>query len=313
MFFDTHCHLNFKAFVGRIEEVIKRAKETGVDRFVVPGTDVETSKKAVKLAEKYPEVYAAVGIHPHHVFQMFKAGPVGSFPPVNARLADRLPQDLRVAGSPSSSTTRLLNNIEELLTHRKVIAVGEVGLDKHNYQKTKYKNYQINDNFLDLQKTMFKEQIKLAIKYKKSLVIHNREAAGELLKIIGEPAVAQALARRAVFHCCEAEDRLLELALAHHIYIGVDGDVTYSKSKQEFVKKIPLELLVLETDSPLLVPEPLRSQEKYLRLCQDFGGQVNEPKNLVLIAEKIAELKKTSIKHLIKVTEDNSKELFQMG
>lgn len=269
---DTHCHLNFKTFDGRVEDVIKRAKEVGVERFIVPGTDIESSKKAVELAEKYNEVYAAVGIHPHHARE------------INIQYA--------------------VSSIQELLSNKKVVAVGEVGMDKHVYKKTKYDNYQIDPEFVQAQKQLFIEQIKLAVKYKKSLIIHNRQA-GELLAIIGESSVAKALTGRAVFHCCEANDQLLQFALAHQIYIGVDGDVTYSSSKIEFVKKIPLELLVLETDSPFLIPEPLRSRSGSKSL-------VNEPKNLQLIAQQISEMKNTPIKRLIEVTQRNSLTLFNI-
>ena len=316
MLFDTHCHLNFKVFENRVEEVINRAKKAGVNNFLVPGTDLKTSKKAVELAEKFSKVYAAVGIHPHHVYELM--GPAASFPPAFAKASAGRPASVARpsksggrsgAGSPSSHTTHQLLEIEKLLEHEKVVAIGEVGLDKHYYQKTKYEGYQINDDFLNLQKMLFKEQIKLAIKYKKSLIIHSREAAEETLKIIGESSILKALAGRMVFHCCEAEDKLLEFALAHQIYIGVDGDVTYGKKpfgstqvKQEFVKKIPLNLLVLETDSPFLLPEPLRTQKKF----------PNEPRNLVLIAEMIANLKKTSIKRLIEITTENAKKLFQV-
>lgn len=270
---DTHCHLNFKAFEGKVDEAIKRAEKVGVGYFVVPGTDVPTSKKAVELAEKYPNVVAAVGIHPHHVFQYQK-----------------------------SNIKNDLKEIEKLLQNKKVVAVGEVGLDRHYYNDTKYKEYRINNDFMDLQKILFKAQIKLAMKYKKSLIIHTRETAGECLEIIGDSSILDALKGSMVFHCCEADNRLLEFALAHQIYIGVDGDVTYNQEKQEFVKKIPLELILLETDSPFLLPEPLRSKKLY----------PNEPKNIVLIADTIARLKNISIKRLIEATTKNAKKLFQV-
>ncbi len=290
---DTHCHLNLKVLVNQAEQVIRRAKEAGVDRFIVPGTDVETSKKAIELAEKYSEVYAAVGIHPHNVFEIHEEAPP-------RRLSQK---------QVSSLLSNKVTVLEELLVNNKVVAIGEVGLDKHYYKKTKYENYQIDPEFVQAQKQLFIEQIKLAIKYKKSLIIHSREAAGETLSIMGDSSILTPLAGRIVFHCCEANDELLKFALAHQIYIGVDGDVTYKKpfgqaqGKEEFVKKIPLELLVLETDSPFLLPEPLRAEKKY----------PNEPKNIRLIAEKITEIKNIPINQLIEITEKNSKKLFQIS
>ena len=140
--FDTHCHLNFSRFSGRVQDVIDKAKEIGVTQIVVPGTDIKTSIKALELAKQYEHVYAAVGIHPHHAVEI----------------------------SPLESEGQLksvISNIEKLLQHEKVIAVGEVGLDKHYYQNTKYADYTISPEFIDLQKELLIAQIKLATQYKK--------------------------------------------------------------------------------------------------------------------------------------------------
>lgn len=276
--FDTHCHLNFKAFDGRVEEVINNAKNAGVSHIVVPGTDIETSQKAVVIAEKFENVYAAVGIHPHHVYENLKS------------------KMLNVKSG--------IHEIEKLLSNPKVVAVGEVGVDRHYYNKTKYPNYQIEESFIKLQKEFLRDQIELTVKYNKSLILHNREAKADLLKIIGKPAYASALVGKAVLHCCEPDDELLEFAKKHKIYIGVDGDVTYWREKQDFVKKIPLELLVLETDSPFLLPQKLR--EKNIKL-------LNEPKNLGEILSYIATKVGVSLDKLKKITEENSKKLFQLS
>lgn len=287
MLFDTHCHLNFKAFDGRVNEVIEKARKVGVTHIVIPGTDVETSNKAVEIAEKFDNVYAAVGIHPHHVYEKFK--------------------DQR------SKIKVEIQEIEKLLENKKVVAVGEVGVDRHIYRKTVYQAYQVDQELIELQKEYLKAQIDLALKYDKSIIFHNREAKTDFLGVIGKPAVAKALAGKAVFHCCEPDEELLEFAKNHKMFIGVDGDVTYRKDKQEFIKKVPLEILVLETDSPFLLPEPLKSQKKYPRLQRQKaglrGGQANEPKNLKLIAEFIAHLTNVSINQLIDTTTNNAKDL----
>ncbi len=279
--FDTHCHLNFSRFSGRVQDVIDKAKEIGVTQIVVPGTDIKTSIKALELAKQYEHVYAAVGIHPHHAVEI----------------------------GPSESEGQLksvISNIEKLLQHEKVIAVGEVGLDKHYYQNTKYADYTISPEFIDLQKELLIAQIKLATQYKKSLILHNREAKKEFLEVMTENW-DEKLAYKTVFHCCEADQDLLSFAKEHHIFIGVDGDVTYDFKKQEFVKTIPLDLLVLETDSPYLLPEPLRSKKKFL----PAGRQVpNEPKNIPLIAQCISEIKGVSINQLIDTATANAKRLF---
>ena len=278
--FDTHCHLNFSRFSGRVQDVIDKAKEIGVTQIVVPGTDIKTSIKALELAKQYEHVYAAVGIHPHHAVEI----------------------------GPSESEGQLksvISNIEKLLQHEKVIAVGEVGLDKHYYQNTKYADYTISPEFIDLQKELLIAQIKLATQYKKSLILHNREAKKEFLEDMTENW-DEKLAYKTVFHCCEADQDLLSFAKEHHIFIGVDGDVTYDFKKQEFVKTIPLDLLVLETDSPYLLPEPLRSKKKFL----PAGRQVPMNQSIPLIAQCISEIKGVSINQLIDTATANAKRLF---
>jgi len=283
--FDTHCHLNFKAFRKNLNEVIDRAMTDGVNYFVVPGTDLETSKRAVKIAEKYgsysPErcrgIYAAVGIHPHHVYQ---------------------------TQNYNSKLKSIIQELEKLITHPKVVAVGEIGLDRHQYKITKYKSYLVDNEFVKVQKELLIEQIKLAVRYKKAIILHNRESTKELLNILTTNYYR--LTTNMVFHCCEPDDELFDFAIKHKIFIGVDGDVTYSQKKQAFVKKVPLELLVLETDSPYLIPKPLKNRSA-------FGWYRNEPKNLNIIAEFIARKKNISISRLIETTYNNSKKLFSIN
>ena len=274
--FDTHCHLNFKAFAGKVDEVVDRTRKAGVNYFVVPGADVETSKKAIEIAGKFAGIYAAVGIHPHHIYQ-YQTSNIK-----NQKDKSNIKNDLKL--------------IEELLVSPKVVAVGEVGLDRHYYQKTKYSNYQINEEFIELQKEVLLTQLKLAKKYKKSIIIHNREAKEDLLDILSTNYDLLSTIS-IVFHCCEPDGELLSFARKHKIFIGVDGDICYRKDKQEFVKKIPLELLVLETDSPFLSP---------------FKKFPNEPKNLPLIASFMAAKIGISQNELGRITEANSKKLFKI-
>jgi len=299
MLFDTHCHLNFKTFENNLDQVVNNAKKVGVNKIMVPGTDVETSRKAVKIAEKYPGVFAAVGIHPHHVFEIFEK---------NRSSATQIFQ--KTYKTEKFSFASDLKNIENLLNNPKVVAIGEVGMDCHIYKKTKYQDYKIEENFIELQKIFLKEQIKLAIKYGKNLILHNREAREDTLGVL-RSVWDRKLEGQAVFHCCEPDMELLEFAKEHKMFIGVDGDVTYWKeklfgfaqSKQEFIKKVPLNMLVLETDSPLLIPE-LSGSRSWTRY--------NEPKNIVLIAEFVAKLKNVSINRLIDTTTENARKLFRI-
>jgi len=280
--FDTHCHLNFKIFKDNIDAVIKSAQSVGMTHFVVPGTDIKTSKKAVEIAQQYGQVYAAVGIHPHHVFDVMQN------------------QESKIKNQ-NDNLKIIIKEIKTLMASGKVVAIGEIGLDKHHYATTKYEAYHTYNDFINIQKFFLIKQLDLARKHNKSVILHNREAKDEFLKVINENW-EEYFRGRMVLHCCEADDNLLDFAIKHEIFIGVDGDVTFSKSKQEFIKKVPLDLLVLETDSPFLLPEPLKSQKKY----------PNVPANLIYIIEYVARLMKESVDKIAQETTNNGKRLFNL-
>lgn len=275
MYIDTHCHLNFKRFKKNVEEVIEESKQAGVEIMVVPGTDISTSKRAIEIASKNEGVYSAVGIHPHHVYECMQP--------------------------EAQSIDSLLEGLDMLIQTENVVAVGEVGMDRHVYKQTKYESYAVNPTFLSLQENLFRTQIQLAIRYKKSLIVHNREASGDLIRVLQEEWDAS-LEHHTVFHCCEANPQLLQFAQDHNIFIGIDGDVTYDRKKRDFIQQVPLKLLVLETDSPFILPEPLKSQKKY----------PNSPANIPLIAKAVAEIKNVSIEEAASPTTINAKKLFQL-
>lgn len=271
-FFDTHCHLNFNRFKKNVDEVVHFANEAGVKSIVIPGTDLPSSHKAIELAQKYAaeglDIWAAVGIHPHHVFE-HKEG------------------------------SNELEELEKLLQEDRVVAIGEIGLDKHQYEATKYEEYHVDDMFIENQKALFRAQFELAKEYNKSIIMHNREAKAELLPILRE-LWDPSLKGKVVLHCCEPDVELLEVAKELGLYLGVDGDLTYWAEKQEFIKAVPLEMLVIETDAPFLLPEPLKSQKLY----------PNVPVNVVLVAEKVAELKSETVERVAEVTTANARLLF---
>lgn len=273
-YIDTHCHLNFKRFNKIREQALSEAYKNGVQTFIVPGTDITSSQKALELATQNTTIYAAVGIHPHHTFDV-------------KRVTSNVQNDMR--------------QLEELIIQPKVVAVGEVGLDRHVYEDTKYENYQIDDAFIEVQKEYFIAQIRLAKQYKKALIIHNRETKKELLNIL-RTEWDEDMRFRTVFHCCEADEELLAYATAHNIFIGVDGDVTYGGDKAEFARKIPFDMLVLETDAPFLLPEPLRTQKLY----------PNTPSTIPLIAKYIADIKGVSVEEVADATTRNAKRLFSL-
>ncbi len=272
---DTHCHLQFGAFEGRVDDVIRSARTAGVDTFIVPGTDIDTSRAAIAIAAEHPSVFAAVGIHPHHVFEADPAV---------------LAQHLR--------------DLEDLLrSHPEVVAVGEVGMDRHYYQMTKYREYAIDDSFIERQKNALRVQISLALTYDKSLILHNREAKNDFLSVLKKSWDGR-LAGRTVLHCCEPDPEFIHFADSHDCYIGVDGDVTFDAAKQEFIRSVPIGRLVLETDSPFLTPEPVRSSAR--------KRPKNEPAYLPYIAEHVATLKAMSMQDVIRHTTANAVRLFRL-
>ena len=133
------------------------------------------------------------------------------------------------------------------------------------------------------------------MKYKKSLIFHNREAKKDFLEVVNE--FVKDLSGRAVFHCCEPDQELLDYAKSHKFFIGVDGDINYRQDKQEFIKNVPLEMLVLETDSPFLAPD------------RKFP---NEPKNISVVVEFIGNILNIPEEELAKITTGNAKKLFNI-
>ena len=271
-YFDTHCHLNFSRFKKNVDEVFRQAIDAGVVGIVIPGTDIKTSQKSIELAQKYGKegfnVWSAVGIHPHHVFE---------------------PNDF----------DQLIADLEMLLKQERVVAVGEIGLDRHEYEETKYKDYHVDESFIKAQKKLFRAQFLCAIEHKKSVIMHNREAKDDLVPLMRE-LWDSSLKGRAVLHCCEPDPELLLLAKELGLFLGVDGDLTYWEEKQAFIKEVPLEMLDIETDAPFLLPEPLKSQKLY----------PNTPSNVVLVAQKVAEIKGESLERVAEVTSANARSLF---
>lgn len=247
---DTHCHINDEAFLSDIDQVIKDAFYKGVKPIVVIGFDDTTNKRAIELVNQYEGLYATVGIH------------------------------------PSDAHDGQVSSIEPLLSHPKVVAVGECGLDF--YWQDDNKEEQID---------VFKKQIELSIKYNLPLVIHTRNSFKEAYECL-LPYKGQA---QGVFHCFSShlEDALKAIDLG--FFVGLDGPVTFKNGKDaiEIAKHIPLEWLVVETDSPYLAPTPYR-------------GKRNEPQYLTYIVETIAHLRGISVDEVIKQTTANAKKLYHI-
>lgn len=263
---DTHCHLNFQAFEKDISEVIMQAYEVGVTKIIIPGANLESSKKGAEIANCYDGCFAAVGIHPHH------------------------------AGEYDRDKSAHLSTLTQLAQQKKVVAIGETGLDYYQY-----KDYPpILDETKKIQRELFLMQIKIAREFDLPLIIHCREAWEDVTRIVNNYSSSEVEKNnqlRGVFHCYSGGKKWLSKILNMGFFLGIDGNVTYDTGLQTVVKEIPLDKLLLETDSPYLTPLP-------------FRGERNEPKNIKLVAEKIAELKNISFKELEEKIEKNTESLF---
>lgn len=225
---DVHCHLQFEAFETDYDQIIKDAFDAGITKIINVGTRIESSLKAVEFAEKYDNLFAIVGVHPHH--------------------ADK--HDLN---------SDWLKQLENIANHPKVLAIGEIGLDYYSYK---------SNGIVDpvLQKKLFIEQIKLAAGLGLPLQIHNRHAGADIIEILKENKHLL-LDTPGMFHCFAGDTETLNTALQMGFYIGFDGNITYkglapgeTVTLSELAKLTPIDRLVVETDSPYLTPIPYRGK-----------------------------------------------------
>lgn len=252
MFIDTHAHLNFKAFNSDFDTAILRAQKAGIEKIILVGSNLETSQKAVKIAKKYNFVFAAVGLHPIHV----------------------------------KDETFNEAVFLKLAKEKKVVAIGETGLDY----------YHDRTNAFD-QQAVFLKHLSLANIVGKPVILHSRDAGQDILSVL----MTQTPLPRGVFHCFSEDWQFAKIILDLGFYISFTGIITFSKNyaNLEVVKNIPLKKMLIETDSPFLTPEPHR-------------GQRNEPALLVEVAKKIAELRKISLEEVAENTTQNAKDLFKL-
>ena len=228
---DAHCHLTYEQFAD-IEAVIRRSIDAGVTGWITIGTDVEESAKAIELAGRFENMFATVAIHPHE------------------------------AKSADQST---IARIKELAKNKKVVAIGETGLDYHYEFSTR-----------EQQRDSFIRHLEIAAELRLPVVIHSREAFDDTLKILESQD-----AKKVVFHCFSGSLEQAKVVLERGWYISLTGVVTFKNAEKtrEVAKYVPLDRLMIETDAPYLSPEPMRRQK------------VNEPALLVHTARFIAELR----------------------
>ncbi|MDO8452028.1 MAG: TatD family hydrolase [bacterium] len=269
MYIDTHCHLNFKDFDEDRAMTIGNAKKAGVKRFIVPGVNLYSSEQAIELSKKHPGViFSAIGIHPYEA-QMDAAQTHETLEALEALLAGLRTQDSGL---------------------RTVVAIGECGLDYHLYKGEDARSKKQN------QRTLFREQLKIGLTHHLPVIMHCRDAFSDFFDVIDSiPDVP-----RGVIHCFSGGLQELRMATDRNLFIGVDGNVTYSTHHQMLVPEIPLSTLLLETDAPYLTPIPHR-------------GTRNEPKYIPSIAQEIARLMHQSKDSIQTITTQNAVSLFQIS
>ena len=252
--FDTHAHLHFPEFAGDLEAVLERARAAGVRCMVTIGTDVESSRAAVALAGREPDVWAAVGIHPHA-----------------AGLAD----EARLA------------EIERLAAAPRVVAIGETGLDFFRLLSPR-----------DAQERLFRAQLALALRLRKPVLVHCRDAHEETLAILAEVPVGEA---GGIMHCFSGDTAIARRCLDLGLLISLAGPVTYPKARAlpEVAKVVPADRLVVETDCPFLPPQPYR-------------GKRNEPAYLAVTAARVAELRGEPLEELASRMSENARTLLRL-
>lgn len=284
---DVHCHLQFKAFENDYDNVIKEAFAQGVTAIINTGTQLSSSRKAIEFAEKYENLFAIIGVHPHH--------------------ADKIQSDPEVVEKTEGTQTKSkpkhiasdywLKELEKLTTHPKVLAIGEVGMDYYSYE---------SNGIVDskLQQEIFEAQIVMAHRAKLPLQIHNRHAGEDVIKILKKHKHLL-LPNPGMFHCFAGSKKVLKDALDLGFSIGFDGNSTYKGlapfetiALPDLAKLTPIDRIVIETDAPYLTPVPHR-------------GKRNEPKYVILTARFIAECKGVSYNELVEQTDKNVYTMFR--
>lgn len=254
MIFETHAHYDDEAFDPDREELLGKLPEAGIGTVVNIGASISSTKTTLALAERYPYIYAAVGVHPSDTAEL---------------------------------TDEWMDWLEEMCARPKVVAVGEIGLD-----------YYWDEPDRETQKRWFRRQLQLAGKVNLPVVIHSRDAAKDTLDIIKEERAADV---GGVIHCFSYGIEMAREYLNMGFFLGIGGALTFKNSRKlkEVVEYMPLDRIVLETDSPYLAPVP-------------FRGKRNSSLNLPYVVKAVSEIKGISEEDVIRVTEENARRMYRL-
>lgn len=284
MFVDSHCHVHFRAYKDEQDALIQKTLESGVFMVTV-GTDRATSQEAILCAEKYEGVFATVGLHPEHVIDQ-------TFFDENES-AEQFPAEVF---DPAY--------YRGLAQSKKCVALGECGLDYYRMPEGIDK-----DEAITKQKQTVRAHFDLAHELDLPVVVHCRDAYEDQLSINQEYLDAGKLSRRGVIHCFAGTIEQARAFVAQGFYLGFTGVITFPPRKtdtltdgltdiQQVIREIPIEHILIETDSPYLTPIP-------------FRGKRNEPSYVKYVAEKIAEIRGVTIEEIESATTENAKRIFR--
>ena len=249
---DTHTHINMIEGIT-VEDVLKNANENGVDKLIVPAANPKDFEGIMKLINKYDNVYGMLGVHP----------------------SDAKDWD-----------DKLINEIKNLAQNKKIVAIGEVGLD-----------YYWDKSFNDLQKEIFIKQIKLANELNLPIDVHDRDAHKDTFDILKEYNNGS----KVVMHCFSGSVEFAKECIKEGWYLGIGGVVTFKNAvkMKEVVQAVALEHILLETDAPYLTPVPYRGQE-------------NQPAYVKFVAGEIAKLRRITLEEVIRITAQTSELIFKI-
>ena len=258
MLIDSHCHLIHKNYEIPLEQVLSEAKENGVDKFITIGTSIKENLIAIKTAETVKDVYCSIGIYPHEDKGMD---------------LDKLRDSLR----------------ENFKTSKKVIAIGECGVDVSGWE---------GGRSLKEQLEIFEMQLELAKESGLPIIVHNRNGKEEVYAILKKYSELGVLG---VMHCFTYDWEYAQKILGLGFYISFTNIITYPKKEQllEVVKKVPMDKFLLETDAPYLPP-------------QSHRGEINYPKYVKIVAEKVAQVKQKTLDEISDRSYQNTCKLFKL-
>jgi len=254
MLVDSHCHLDFPDLAGRVDDALALMRENGVTHALCVSVTLQEFPQVRALAERYPQLYASVGVHPDY---------------------DNVPQVTQ-------------KELVDLASHPRVVAIGETGLD----------HYRIKGG-ADWQRERFRTHIRAARSSGKPLIIHMRDAAEDTLRIMREEKASEV---GGVMHCYTGTWDVAQAAMDLGFWISFSGIVTFKNAAalREVAKKVPLERMLLETDSPYLAPVPYR-------------GKTNEPGLVRYVAEEIARLRGATLNDVASATSSSFFRLFKIA